>query len=226
MNCAPSVTHCCLGKRNLEPADAQDVFHPRTFILQHTSSVTVSFIVTAPVDFSREAVKTKLQHLKTWPKLVCPSAQSDLSDPMLVWLSWNVIVCDDQTGEPELFPRFTMVSISGAHHRHFRPRWALAGGAGAKLWNFPLDSRPASAGLTSDATRDVQGFELCRLGLLKVFTQQLFAPSGTTQRESNVAKTAGASSEDVVMERLVRAISALQHHRGRWWKWATVISSR
>ena len=194
MDYAPSVTHWCLGRRNLEPEDAQDVFHLRNFILQHTSFVAVSFLVTAPVDFSREAVKAKLQHLKTWPKLVCPSAQSDLSSPMLVWLSWNVLVSDEQTGESESFPSFTMVSISGAHHRHFRPGWALAGGAGAKLPNLPLDSRLASAGLTSGATRDVQGFELCQLGfvgLFKVFTQQLFAPSGTIQRVSNVAAAAG-----------------------------------
>ena len=84
---APSVTHWCLGRRILEPAETKDVFHLRNFILQHTSSVAVSFLVTAPVDFSREAVKTKLQHLKNWPKLVSPSAQSDLSGPMLVWLS-------------------------------------------------------------------------------------------------------------------------------------------
>ena len=45
-----------------------------------------------------------------------------------------------------------------------------------------------SAWLTRDSTRDVQGFEICRLdllgqslhvGLLKVFTQQLFPPSET-----------------------------------------------
>ena len=114
-----------------------------------------------------------------------------------------------------------------------------------------------SAWLTSDATRDVQEFELCRLdllgqslhvGLLKVFTQQLFHPSGTMQCETNVAEAAGASYEDDVMERLVRAFSARQHHRGRlikhlspsgppthgplsalrphWWKWRIVISSR
>ena len=68
------------------------------------------------------------------------------------------------------------------------------------------------------------------------------------QCETNVAEAAGASHEDDVMERLVRAISARQHHRGRlikhlspsgppthgplsalrpyWWKWRTVISSR
>ena len=138
MDYAPSVTHWCLGRRCLEPADAQDASHLRNFILQHTPSVAVSFLVTAPVDFSREAVKANLQHLKTWPKLACPSVLSDLSVPMLVWLSWNVIEAEDQTGEPESFPRVTMVSISGAHHRHLRPGWALADGAGAMLPNFPL----------------------------------------------------------------------------------------
>ena len=58
MDYAPSVTHWCLGRRCLEPADAQDVTHLRNLILQHTPSVAVSFLVTAPVDFSREAVKT------------------------------------------------------------------------------------------------------------------------------------------------------------------------
>ena len=175
-----------------------------------------------------------------------------------------------------------MVSNSGTHHRHLRQGWALVGGAGAKLPNFPLDSRPECAGktaslppdalaryqadrqlfppeqylwanlltrdgawrymrssekesamgfpegftlsawLTSDATRDVQGVEFCRLdllgqslhvGLLKVFTQQLFPPSGTMQRETNVAEAAGASSEDDVMERLVRAISQRSTHQ-------------
>ena len=306
----------CLGRRCLEPADAQDVTHLRNLILQHTPSVAVSFLVTAPVDFSREAVKAISQHLKTWPKLACPSAPSDLSDPMLVWVSWNVIEADDQTKEPGSYPRVAMVSNSGSHHRHLRRGWALARGAGAKLPNFPLDSRPECAGktaslppdalaryqadrhlfppeqylwangltrdgawrylrssekesvmgfpegftlsawLTSDATRDVQGFELCRLdllgqslhvGLLRVFMQQLFPPSGTMQ-VTNVARAAGASSENDVMEFLVRAISARQHHRGRlikhfppsgppthgpltalqphWWKWRTVISSR
>ena len=230
---------------------------------------------------------------------------------MLVWVSRNVIEADDQTVEPESFPRVTMVLNSGAHHRHLRPGWALAGGAGAKLPNFPLDSRLECAGkiaslppdalaryqadrqlfpskqylwangltrdsawrymrssekesamdfpegftlsawLTSDATRDVQGFELCRLdfvSLLKVFTQQLFPPSGKMQRESNVSEAAGARSENDVMERLVRAIFARQHHRSRHiqhlspsgppthgplsafrhhgWKWRTFISSR
>ena len=113
-----------------------------------------------------------------------------------------------------------------------------------------------SAWLTRDSTRDVQGFEICRLdllgqsihvGLLKVFTQQLFLPSETL-RITDVARAAGASSENIVMESLVQAISARQHHRGRlikhlspsgppthgpltalrphWWKWRTVISSR
>ena len=315
MDYAPSVTHWCLGRRCLEPAVAQGVTHLRNLILQHTPSVAVSFLVTKPVVFSREAVKAISQHLKTLPKLACPSALSDLCDPMLVWVSWNVIEADDQTKEPGSYPRVAMVTNSGTHHRHLRPGWALAGGAGAKLPNFPLDSRPECAGktanlppdalaryqadrqppeqhlwangltrdgawrqlrssekesvmgfpegftlsawLTSDATRDVQGFELCRLdllgqslhvGLLKVFTQQLFHPSGTMHSESNVAEAAGASSEDDVTERLVRAISARQHHRGRlikqlspsgppthgplsalrphWWKWRTVISSR
>ena len=199
---------------------------------------------------------------------------------MLVWVSWDVIEADDQTGEPSQ----EWVSNSGTHHRHLRSGWALAGGAGAKLPNFPLDLRPEcvgktaslppdalaryqadrqlfppeqylwangptrdgawrymrssekesamgfpegftlSAWLTRDSTQDVQGFELCRLdllgqslhvGLFKVFTQQLFPPSGTMQRETNVAEAAGASSEDDVMERLVRAISTRQHHRGR-----------
>ena len=113
-----------------------------------------------------------------------------------------------------------------------------------------------SAWLTRDSTRDVQGFEICRLdllgqsihvGLLKVFTQQLLPPSETL-RITDVERAAGASSENIVMESLVRAISARQHHRGRlikhlfpsgppthgpltalrphWWKWRTVISSR
>ena len=99
-----------------------------------------------------------------------------------------------------------------------------------------------SAWLTRDATRDVQGFEICRLdllgqslhvGLLKVFTQQLFLPSETLQ-VTNVARAAGASSENDVMGRLIKHLSlsgppthgpltALGPH---WWKWRTVISSR
>ena len=180
----------------------------------------------APVDFTPEAVKAISQHLKTLPKLACPSALSDLSDPMLVWVSWDVIEADHQTDEPGSIPRVAMVSISGTHPRHLRSGWALAGGAGAKLPNFPLNARPECAGktaslppevlgryqadrqlfppeqylwangltrngawrymrssekesamgfpegftlsawLTRDATRDVQGFEICRLDLL------------------------------------------------------------
>ena len=100
MDFAPSVTHLCLGRRCLEQADAQDETHLRNLILQHTPSVAVSFLVTAPVDLSRDVVKTISQHLKTWPKLACPSDLSDLSDTMLVWVSWDVIEADDQTGEP------------------------------------------------------------------------------------------------------------------------------
>ena len=129
MDYAPSVTHWCLGRRCLEPADAQDVTHLRNLILQHTPSVAVSFLLTALVDFSRKAVKAISQHLKTWPRLACPSALSDLSDPMLVWVSWNVIEADDQTREPGSYPRVAMVSNSGTHHRHLRPGWALAGGS-------------------------------------------------------------------------------------------------
>ena len=208
---------------------------PATFALvgrgptSNTKNHAAGSVVIAPVDFARKAVKTKLQHLKTWPNLVCPFAQCDLSGPMLVWLSWYVIVSDDQAGKPESFPSFTVVSISGAHHRQFRPGWTFAGGAGAKLPNFPLDSLPASTGLTGDATPDVQGSELRPfgfIGLHKVFTQQLFAPLVTTQRERNEAEAAGARSADVVVERLGRAISALQHHRGHRWKWTTVISNR
>ena len=83
MDYAPSVTHWCLGKRCSEPTDAQDVTHLRNLILQHTPSVAVSFLVIAPVDFSSDAIKAISQHLKTLPKLACPSALSDLSDPML-----------------------------------------------------------------------------------------------------------------------------------------------
>ena len=243
MDYAPSVTHWCLGKRCLEPADAQDVTHLRNLILQHTPSVAVSFLVIAPVDFSSDAIKAISQHLKTVPKLACPSALSDLYDPMLVWVSWDVIEANHQSDEPGSFPRVAMVSISGTFPRHLRSGWALAGGAGAKLPNFSLNVRPEcaekiaglppdalaryqadrqlfppeqylwangltrngawrymrssekestmgfpegftlSAWLTRDSTRDVQGFEICRLdllgqsihvGLLKVFTQQLF----------------------------------------------------
>ena len=49
----------------------------------------------------------------------------------------------------------------------------------------------------------------------KFLRSSSFSPSGTMQRETNVAEAAGASSEDDVMERFVRAISARQHHRGR-----------
>ena len=35
MDFAPSVTHWCLGRRCLDPADAQDVTHWRNLILQH-----------------------------------------------------------------------------------------------------------------------------------------------------------------------------------------------
>ena len=38
MDYAPSVTHWCLGRRCLEPADAQDVTHLRNLILQHTQA--------------------------------------------------------------------------------------------------------------------------------------------------------------------------------------------
>ena len=72
---------------------------------------------------------------------------------MLVKLSWYVIVSDDQAGKPESFPSFTVMSISGAHHRQFRPGWTFAGGAGAKQPNFPLDSLPASSGLTCARVR-------------------------------------------------------------------------
>ena len=227
MDYTPNVTQWCLSKRNLEPAEANE-FHLRNFIFEHTSSVAVSYLVAAPVDLARKDVKTKLQHLKTWPNLVCPFAQCE-SGPMLVWLSWYVIVSDDQAGKPGSFPSFTVMSISGAHHRQFRPGWTFAGNAGAKQPNFPLDSLPALTGLTSDATRDVQRSELCPfgfIGLHKVFTQQLFAPLVTMQRERNEAEAAGARSEDVVVERLGQSISALQHHRGHRWKWATVISNR
>ena len=67
-----------------------------------------------------------------------------------------------------------------------------------------------SAWLTRDSTRDVQGFEICRLDLL----EQLFPPSEIL-RITDVARAAGASSENIVMESLVQAISARQHHRGR-----------
>ena len=119
-------------------------------------------------------------HLFTWPNLVCPFA-----DPMLDWLSWYVIVSDDQAGKPESFPSFTVMSISGAHHRQFRPGWTFADSASAKQPNFLLNSLPASTRLTSDATRDVQESELCPFGVIgfhKVFAQQLFAPLVTLQR--------------------------------------------
>ena len=228
MDYTPNVTQWCHSKRNLEPAEANE-FHLRNFILQHTSSVAVSYLVAAPVDFARKDVKTKLQYLETWPNLVCPFTQCDLSGSMLVWLSWYVIASDDQAGKPESFPSFTVRSISGVHHRQFRPDWTFAGDAGAKFTNFPLDSLPASTGLTCDATRDVQGSELCPfgfIGLHKVFTQQLFAPLVIMQKERNDAEAAGARSEDVVVERLGRVISTLQHHRSHRWKWATVISNR
>ena len=80
MDYTPNVTRWCLSRRNLEPAEANE-FHLRNFILQHTFSVAVSFLVAAPVDFARKAVKTKLQHLKTWPNLVCRFAQCDLCGP-------------------------------------------------------------------------------------------------------------------------------------------------
>ena len=207
----------------MEPAEANE-FHLRNFILQHTSSVAVSYFVAAPGDLARKDVITKLRHLITWPNLVCPFA-----DPILDWLCWYVIVSDDQTGKPELFPSFTVMSISGAHHRQFRPEWTFAGGTSAKQPNFPLDSLRASTRLTSDATRDVQESELCSFGVIglhKVFAQQLFAPLVTLQRERNEAEAAGARSEDVVVDHLGRDISALQHHRGHRWKWATVISNR
>ena len=64
---------------------------------------------------------------------------------MLVWVSWDVIEADDQSDETGSIPRVAIVSNSGTHHRHLRPGWALAGGAGAKLPNFPLNTRPAGA---------------------------------------------------------------------------------
>ena len=67
MDYTPNVTQWCLSKRSLEPAEANE-FHLRNFILQHTSSVAVSYLVAAPVNFARKDVKTKLQHLKTWPQ--------------------------------------------------------------------------------------------------------------------------------------------------------------
>ena len=71
MDYTPNVTQWCLSKRILEPAEANE-FRLRNSILQHTSSVAVSYLVAAPVDLARKDVKTKLQHLKTWPNLVCP----------------------------------------------------------------------------------------------------------------------------------------------------------
>ena len=107
-----------------------------------------------------------------------------------------------------------------------------------------------SAWLTRDSTRDVQGFEICRLDLLgqSIHVALLLFPPSETLRVTDVASSAGASSENVVMESPGRAISARQHHRGRlikhlspsgppthgrltalrphWLKWRTVIFSR
>ena len=144
----------------------------------------MSYLVATPGDLTRKDVKTKLRHLITWPNLVCPCA-----DPMLVWLSWYVIVSDDQAGKPESFPNFTVMSISGAHHRQFRPGWTFADSTSAKQPNFPLDSLPASTRLTSDATRDVQESELCPFGVIglhKVFVQQLFTLRRCGRGASNI----------------------------------------
>ena len=151
--------------------------------------------------------QNKIGHLITWPNLVCPFDRSHVGLVVLV-----IIVSDDQAGKPESFPSFTVMSISGAHHRQFRPGWTFAGGANANQPNFPLDSLHASTRLTSESTRDVQEFELCPFGVIglhKVFAQHLFAPLVTLQRERNEAE-----AENVVVERLGRANSTLQHHRG------------
>ena len=55
---------------------------------------------------------------------------------------------------------------------------------------------------------------------------QLDSPKQSKENECIEAEAAGARSEDVVVERLGRAISALQHHRGHRRKLATVISNR
>ena len=58
-------------------------------------------------------------------------------------------MADHQSDEPGSIPRVAMVSNSGAHPRHLRSGWALAGGAGAKLPNFPLNARPECAEKTA-----------------------------------------------------------------------------
>ena len=68
---------------------------------------------------------------------------------MSVWVSWDVIEADHQSEEPGSIPRVAMVSNSGTYPRHLRSGWALAGGAGAKLPNFPLNTRPECAGKTA-----------------------------------------------------------------------------
>ena len=85
MDYAPSITHWCLGKRCLEPSDVHDVTHLRNLVLQHTPSVEVSFLVTAPLEFPHDAVKAISQHLKTWPRLASPSVLSDMCHTMFVW---------------------------------------------------------------------------------------------------------------------------------------------
>ena len=162
-----------------------------------------------------------------------------------------------------------MVSNSGTHHRHLRPGWALAGGAGAKLPSFPLNTRfecaEKTASLPPDAlarwqadrelfppeqslgewthsgrclalyaifrkrkchgfSRRVQTFSLVHqrcytrcarvrtvsTGLARSIASCGPPPQSGTMQETNVAGAAGASSEDDVMQRLVRAISARQ----------------
>ena len=67
---------------------------------------------------------------------------------------------------------------------------------------------------------------LASLASTKFLRSSSLPPLVTIQRERNEAEAAGARSEDVVVERLERAISALQHHMGHRWKWAAVISNR
>ena len=143
---------------------------------------------------------------------------------MLVWLSWNVIVSDDQTGEPESFPSFTMVSISGAF---------------AQDGLLPAALVPSSRTFVGFATRVSWAHQRCYTRCAEVralstwlrwppqsFYAATLCPVWNNTKRKQRGRSSWCKLRRCCHGKLVRAISALQHHRGRWWKWATVISSR
>ena len=112
MDFTPNVAQWCLSNRNLEPAKANEFHIFRCSVLPCGRTCGLC----------TKRCQDKIADL------MCPFAQCALNGPMLVWLSWYVIVSDDQAGKRELFPSFNVMSISGAHYRQFRPEWAFARG--------------------------------------------------------------------------------------------------